>query len=140
MATRSSRRVASCWWVWPPLECSSTTRTNVMVSNMHVTHITFTLWIHIRLSCLWFRQVEKNAFLWLHVLSTFCGQEEVLRIWGWFLCIRNSTPTNKLIFMLALRFFQFSNFGSNWGIMTSSHKHIPFTNHLHVRVHLADIP
>jgi hypothetical protein len=47
---------------------------------MHVTHITFTLWIRIRLSCLRFRQVEKNAFLWLHVLSTICGQKEVLSL------------------------------------------------------------
>ncbi len=47
-------------------------------------------------------------------------------IWGWFYCTRNSTPTNKLtFFMLAMRFFQFSNFGSNRGILTSSHKHIP---------------
>ncbi len=58
--------------VFQPLE------TNVMVSNMHVTCITFTLWIHIRVGLLMIQtSIEKNAFLWLHVLSTFCSQEEV---------------------------------------------------------------
>jgi len=84
--------------------------TNVMVSNMHVTHITFTLWIRIRLSCLWFQTSRKKKCISLvtcFFYPHFVVEKKfwVWGIWGWFHCMRNSTPTNKLIFMLALRIF-----------------------------------
>ncbi len=122
--------------------------TNVMVSNMHVTHVSlllfgFVFW----LSCLWFQTSrKKNAFLSLHVLSTFCGREEVLSLGNLrMVSLHEKLNPNKQIDLhvgLENYFFNFQilvvTIEELWHRPTSIY--IPFTNHLHVRVHLADIP
>ncbi len=79
MGTRSSRHVASCSWVWPPLEWSSTTQNLVKKKPKKKKQMLWSLICMLHTSLLLFgfvfgclaydfRQVEKkNAFLSLHV-------------------------------------------------------------------------
>jgi hypothetical protein len=60
----------------------------------------FTLWIRIRLSCLWFKQVEKKKCISLVTYMFYPhfvvkNKFWVWGIWRWFHCMRNSTPTKQ---------------------------------------------